>query len=286
MRTLALDLRPFAPPPTPSTFRGSLPRDEIPRPGPRASDPGVGGAPRGGHPGGGSQDRAEEDRRIKRLLDRLLADDQASRDTRAGKVPPLVLEIMRDADKVFAPPWKMIEADSGKRGTVAATAKSMLRGWFRSYLSGLKAYRKMGSSLPGDRQRDEPTMLSGYAELLRAAARDAEALECEVCVDLVPGQPPRLHVARRSGRPSFDKMAKEALALAARLRELQIDQQPDRKAVEACYRFTAKFHRVPPLPTVMCTFDESKPSISCLYPMKKIVSKGVRLVIVRVKKHS
>jgi hypothetical protein len=269
-------------PPELTDLRPSL-RDEIPRPEPRG---GGGGGSRGDGRGGTRRaTRAEEDRRIKQQLDRLLAEDQATRDTRAGKVPPVIVEIMRDADKVFAPPWEMIEADSRKRGTVGATAKSMLRGWFRSYLAGLKAYRKMGSSLPGDRQREEPAMLSGYAELLRAAAKEAEALECEVCVDLVPGQPPKVHVARRSGRPSFDKMAKEALALAARLRDLQIQQEPDRKALEACYRFTAKFHRVPPLPAVMCTFDESKPSISCMYPMKKIVSKGVRLVIVRVKKN-
>jgi hypothetical protein len=271
-------------PSAPSTdLRPVIRRDEIPRP---EDSVGTGRDLRRRGRGRGFG-RSEEDRLTKEVLDRLLSEDQALRNVRSGRVDPLVYEIARDADKTFAPPWKLVEDDSRGRGTIGATGKSLLRGWFRSYLSGLRAYRKMGSALPGDRQREEPAMLSGYAEMLRQAAKDAEGLQCDVCVELRPGKPPKVTVTHSSRRRAFDALAKEALALAARVRGdpavAGVAPAGKGKTLEACYRFLATFHRVPPLPYVACSFDESKPSISCVYPTKKIISKGVRLIVVRVK---
>jgi len=49
----------------------------------------------------------------------------------------------------------------------------------------------------------------------------------------------------------------------------------------ACYRFKAKYFRVPPMPTILCSFDESVPTISCYYPGKKVMKKDVVLESVR-----
>ena len=91
-------------------------------------------------------------------------------------------------------------------------------------------------------------------------------------------QKPRITFLRRSGKKVFDAAALTALRRAARIRKLPADAP----SAVACYRFSAKYYTVPPLPTLLCTFDESVPTITCLYPGKRLMKKDVVLESVKV----
>jgi hypothetical protein len=120
-------------------------------------------------------------------------------------------------------------------------------------------------------------MLDGYNRMMRAAADGADRLACSICVVLGAGGSPEPAVAQSSGRPPFDKLAAEAVRKAARLRAPPAGLKP----VRACYLAEARFHRVPPIPVVGCSFDESKPSLDCYYPTKKILRWSVKLQSIR-----
>lgn len=215
---------------------------------------------------------------IKQRLDRVLAQDASARTVSTGRAHASLYDLLRDAKKSFTPTWAMVDGDSRKRGTMADTSKTILRSMGRSYLRNLKRFMASGGGLPEDRETKEPAMLAGYASVIRAAEKDAGGLQCVLCVTLDHKLKPQITLLRSSGKKVFDAEALQALGRATRLRPLPLDAP----SAMACYRFVAKYYRVPPMPTLICTFDESVPTISCLYPGKRMKKKDVILESVKV----
>jgi len=243
------------------------------------SQPGEAGAPRASRPGARRGDAAEEARATKERLDDLLASDEARRNVKVGRVHPVLYDLARDADTLFKPDWSLVEQERLGRGKFKNNMRSIAQAWLRSWLRGLARAPKPPSSgaIPPPGAEVQPLRdLETYNAMLRAA-EDGDRLVCQLCVTLRHGGDAEVRITASSHRASFDRMAREVVVKAARLRPLPKDAQP----VEACYRVQAKFSRVPPLPTVGCRFDESKPSIECYYPTKKIVRSGVKLLSVR-----
>jgi hypothetical protein len=212
----------------------------------------------------------------KRRLDRLLAEDQAERDLKAGRVDPHLYALQRGAEKLLRPGWWLAEGHPGGLGTVANSTAAFVRELGRDYVRRLGEYNESQRYHPVGRE-PRSDMLDNYNRMMRAAADGADRLACSVCVVIGAGGSSEPKLARSSGRPPFDRLAVKAVRKAARL------QAPpaDLKSVQACYLAEARFHRVPPIPVVGCHFDESKPSLDCFYPTKKILRWSVKLQSVR-----
>jgi hypothetical protein len=232
-------------------------------------------------PGGGAAAALPRDRgtggggeaaRTKRKLDELLAEDRDHQDLESGRVHPFLYKIERTAEGSFRPSWSLVESDRLGRGSLKRSYGALLVGMGKQYLDALRRYREAHRGLE---EADRPRMLEGYNKLMRIAAGNASTMACELCVAVgLRGELPEVKLRRRSGNRSFDALALESMRRTARLEKAPTDAP----ASEACYEFSASFHRVPPLPYVGCSFDESKPSISCFYPTKKILNARVKLV--------
>jgi hypothetical protein len=243
---LALDSRRFLRPPPP-------PR---PRRGARNRDSSI------------SRDEATKER-----LDRLLAADQALRNVRTGRVDPRLYEIQRDSETFFSPSWSLTRGSGRGLGTVSATLKELLRVMGKKYLENLERYTA-AQRVPSE-VKTESTFTEVYNDVLHSeeeGGRDV-SLACSLCADVGFGMAPRITITRRSGQGAFDRLAHSALLQAVKRRPPPKGSRP----VRACYRFVAKFFRVPPMPFIGGTFDESKPSIEVFYPLKKILRTRVKL---------
>jgi hypothetical protein len=101
----------------------------------------------------------------------------------------------------------------------------------------------------------------------------ATHLSCDVCAVVEPGREPRVEVAKGSGQPRMDALALSVVTAAVGRRPVA----PDVKASRACYTFDLLSTRVPPMPMVGCGFDETTASLSCYWPLKKMVKLKMRL---------
>jgi hypothetical protein len=214
---------------------------------------------------------------IKERLDRLLATDQAVRDVRTGNVDPRLYEIQRDSETLFSPTWTLTRGDKRGLGTVGATVKELLRVMGRKYLESLERHAA-AHRVPSEAE-PESTFTEVYNDVLHAEEEGSReiSLACSLCVDVGFELEPRITIARRSGKRAFDRLARDALLQAVKRRPPPRGSRP----VRACYRFVAKFFRVPPMPFIGGTFDESKPSIEVFYPLKKILRTRVKLQTAR-----
>jgi hypothetical protein len=219
---------------------------------------------------------ASEAERTKRNLDELLAQQRDRHDLTSGRVHPFLYTVERTAEGGFRPDWSLVENDRLGRGSLRTSYRNLVVGFARQYLVELERYRNLSREHPEDRDRGK--MLEGYNKLMQVAERNASAMACELCVGFeARGELPEIRLRRRSGNRRFDALALESLR-----RTTRVERPPaDAPATEACYEFSASFFRVPPLPMVGCSFDESKPSISCYYPTKKVLRARVKLVSVR-----
>jgi hypothetical protein len=241
----------------------------------RGAGSGTGSGPAasvGGGVGGGA---SSDSQGTKDRLDEILARDQAVRDVEEGRVHPHLYAVLRDAEGLLRPTWSLSEGDRRGLGTLGGSYKRWLSGLVDNYLKALREYTQAQRRMPDD--PDRPKLLEHYSALLKAADEAASSLSCQVCVTFGQGEDPRVAVEQSSHRPPFDELARVALLRAARMRRPTADIKPTR----ACYEFTALFHRIPPLPVVGCSFDESKPAIACYYPTKKILRAKVKLVSAR-----
>jgi hypothetical protein len=218
-----------------------------------------------------------EARSVARNIRRMLSADQARRDLQDGRVSPHLYDLVRAAEGTFRPTWALTKGDRRGLGSVGNSMRSFASQLGKNYLSGIKEYMDPKSTRGALDDQQTPAMLEQYGRLRKAAEDGADKLTCTYCVELRPGETPRLTLARRSGKSAFDEQAKEALDRAVRHRPQAAGEAP----VEACYLFTAKFFRVPPLPVVGCQFDEVNLTAECFYPFKKVLRSNVKLVGVR-----
>lgn len=213
------------------------------------------------------------DEGIKGRLDRLLAADQALRNVRTGNVDPRLYEIQRDSETFFSPTWSLTQGDRRGLGTVSSTLKELMRVMGRKYLENLERHAD-AHRVPSEGQT-ESTFTEVYNDVLHSEEQGSReiSLACSLCVNVGFGLEPRIMITRRSGKRAFDRLARGALLQAVKRRP----PPEGSRSVRACYRFVAKFFRVPPMPFIGGTFDESKPSIEVFYPLKKILRTQVKL---------
>ena len=213
----------------------------------------------------------------KQRLDQMLAEDRADQDLESGRVHPHLYAVRRDAEGMFHPEWSLVEGDRARVGGLGTSTAAFLREFGRNYLSALRQYGEGPERREGEDERRKTDILDGYNRMLRAAEDGADRLGCLICVRLGGGPPSEPTIARSSGRRPFDRQALEAVRKAVRSRQAPAEVKP----VRACYLVEAHFFRVPPLPMVGCSFDESKLTASCFYPTKKVLRSGVKLLSIR-----
>ena len=216
-------------------------------------------------------------RGTERKIRRMLAADQAGRDLKDGRVSPHLYDLVRAAEGAFRPTWALTRGDRRGLGTVSRSMRTFARELGKNYLRGIKEFMDPPSTRGALDDQETPMALEQYARLRKAAEDGADALRCTFCVELRPGEAPTVHLARPSGKRAFDRLAREAMERAVRLHR----QGRGDASVEACYQFTAKFFRVPPLPVVGCQFDEVHLTGECFYPFKNVLRSNVKLVGVR-----
>jgi hypothetical protein len=213
-------------------------------------------------------ERQATDREIKERLDRVLAAERARLDVQQGRVHPRLYDIKRDAESFFSPSWALARGDPHGLGSVGASVKEFVRGMGRKYVEALE--RRAATKTPGD----ACSAMGAFNDLLHAdeGGRDVR-LSCTVCITVGFGLEPQVAVLHGSGRRSFDELARQALLRATKRRA----PAKGGDAVRACYRFVAKLQRVPPLPVIGGTFDESTLTGELFYPLKKILRTRVKL---------
>jgi len=219
-------------------------------------------------------------------LQKLLDEDAAAARNRTGRVHPRLFDIQRTAQETFLPTWDFAEDHPRAIGSVKNTAKEIGRSVVRSWMVGAPRYasnspmpvrpRHPGTIRPGE--EDDPSLLDHYDEHVRSAVDEANALSSIVCVDLAPGRDATAVVTRTSGRGRFDRLVKSSALAAVGARPLPADLWP----VRACYRFTAHFATVPPVPWLSCSLEKSsRTNDRCLWPLKRLVFRDVDLISVK-----
>jgi len=229
-------------------------------------------------------DRAREPESVsvKRRLDGLLAADRARMNVRLGNVAPVLYDIQRDAEKALHPDWALTEADPKSLGSVASTARFLLRALGRQYLETLARHRTAYRQAPGKGQVEAeaeqgPSFTDVLTDVVHGQASDRGVeLASTLCLEIGPDGSPTVRSRRGSGRPEFDELARRAVRIAARVRQRDV-----KRPTEACYRVSARFLRLPPLPFICGSFDEVLLKLEVYYPLKKLLRTRVALVSAR-----
>lgn len=210
-----------------------------------------------------------------RLTD-AFAEDQARHNIRSGRVHPSHYRFLRDAIEGLKPDWSIVRGDRLGRGGAASNARMMLRAMHRFYLNAHTERRKLeGMEAQEGRIAERGYKGRAFKAVMRAMEQEASALRTELCATVSAGRVGRIKRRRSSGLRKFDAMAMKALRRAIARRPEQVSDAPPARV---CYRFVARYYRAPPLPTIGCTFDETKPSMTCIYPMKRVVKVTGRLL--------
>jgi hypothetical protein len=217
----------------------------------------------------GPASKEETARRLQQIFD----EDRAVDDVRTGRVSPHLYDLVREAEERFKPTWDLTKGDARRVGAIDTSFKSFIRSIGRNWQQALEEQRD--AVRERQEKKEEPPSLLDYYDLMRRVAEDAADLySAELCASIAPGRPSDVKVVRSSQRPRFDALAQNAL-------EKAVDARPapaGTAAVRACYNFTARFSRVPPIPVVGCNFDEVKLTLDCFYPTKKVLKVSVRLL--------
>jgi len=218
-------------------------------------------------------------------LRKTLRDEAERRRVKEGRIHPRLHDIERTATDAFNPTWSMVADHPRKIGSIGKTMSAMGKSVLRSWMTMAPKYatnrpppeRPRHPSLERPGEEDDPTLLETYDEQARQTIDHANALSAEVCLDLKPGAEPKATIVRTSGRGKFDKMVRDSAMVAALTRPYP----PDAPAVRACYRFTARFATMPPLPFLSCSLEKPTRSDSrCIYPFKRVIGKDVELISV------
>jgi hypothetical protein len=107
------------------------------------------------------------------------------------------------------------------------------------------------------------------AAFVRALFKAGIESAVRVCATFRPGRDPAVAVDVSSGIARFDAMALQTVSRAALRR---VDQVPETRA---CYLFSAKLTRIPPLPVLACMLTAN--GFQCVYPFKEIAATKVTL---------
>ncbi|HEY0708396.1 MAG TPA: hypothetical protein VGG33_16435, partial [Polyangia bacterium] len=176
--------------------------------------------------------------------------------------PPETHELWRDIERGFAPSHDLVAAlvksEAGRAGNLSR--------WMGRYLGGFV------SDTPADRgqpfERD--------AAFNRAIREGALTYASRMCVHDGPDGAPVVESEGGSGVARLDELARRVVIEAAQRRAPGTGG-----GVRACFQFTARLTRVPPLislssPVIGCALGkDGKPE--CIYPLKEVVATKVTL---------
>jgi hypothetical protein len=187
-----------------------------------------------------------------------LARAEAARANQAhGKAPPQAFDLLREIERRYQPSHALV-ADLSR--AEAGKSREGQR-WLGRYLGGFLEQR------PGEGARPFAPD-AAFRRALESAALDWAA---RVCVGFDEAGAPEVELEAPSGIAALDRLAREIVVQAADRRRAGLSH-----AVRACYKFSARLARVPPVPILACGFDAHwRPE--CVYPLKELASTRVEL---------
>jgi hypothetical protein len=165
-------------------------------------------------------------------LEALEREDRALAELQVRRAPPIAYDILRGADRLFAPSRELVlalaRAEAGREHGADR--------WLGRYLGGFLDRDRPATGGQAGR-RDE---MAGFNRAMKAAPIRYAA---RVCVTLHPQRSPVVQLTRSSGLARLDDLAVRVTTDAAThapARDPPVSSRP-------CYRFTATLTRVPPL---------------------------------------
>ena len=172
----------------------------------------------------------------------------------AGKAPPETFDLLRDLQKIYAPSHELVLDLARKH---AGRARNIDR-WLGRYLGGFLARPE---------KTDQP--FDPMAAFLRGLEKASVEQRARVCATFRPGADPDVQMDVSSGIRALDALAVQAVTRAAFRRVEQVPQ------TRACYLFSARLTRIPPIPVLACGIGVRGPE--CIYPLKEIATTRVTL---------
>jgi hypothetical protein len=193
--------------------------------------------------------------RWQRNMDRLARIEAARAGVRGA--PPETHDLWRDIERRFEPSHELVasltKAEAGRAGSVSR--------WLGRYLGGFLADDPTEQGQPFERE----------TAINRAIKAGTLTYDSRMCVHDGPNGEPIVEAEGGSGVPKLDELARKTVIEAAQRRVPGTGG-----GVRACFRFTARLSRVPPLPVLACGLGKGwKPE--CIYPLKEIVQTDVKL---------
>jgi hypothetical protein len=187
--------------------------------------------------------------------------ETARANQRAGKAPPATFDLWRDLERRFEPTHDLVaDIARAEAGRDASASR-----WFGRYLGGFLEENPDDRQIPFER----------HAAVNRALKASAMTFTSRMCVRDGPNGDPIVEAEGGSGVAGLDRIARDLVIQAAQRRAPGASG-----GVRACFQFSARLSRVPPLVTlsgvVICGFGKGwRPE--CTYPLKEIVETHVRL---------
>jgi hypothetical protein len=192
-----------------------------------------------------------------RSMNRRAREEVAQANVAAGKAPPEAFDLLREIERRYQPSHKLV-ADL----TRAEAGRSRSAGrWLGRYLGGFLDHDPTAQGQP----------FEADAAFRRAIGNARLDYAARVCVSYGADGKPVVEIDGGSKIDSLDRLASDLVLQAADRRGPGLGG-----AVRACYRFTARLERVPPLPVFFCGLNgDLRPE--CIYPLKEIASTSVKL---------
>ena len=180
-----------------------------------------------------------------------------------GHAPPEAFDLLRDIERRYQPSQKLVidltRAEAGRSRDASR--------WLGRYLGGFLDHDPVEAGKAfGDKRLDEVRTAS-FNRAIGNARLDYSA---RVCLSFDAAGKPTAEIEGGSKIAELERLARELVLQAA-------DRRPGLGgAARACYRFSARLERVPPLPVFFCGLNgDLRPE--CIYPLKEIASTKVEL---------
>jgi hypothetical protein len=174
----------------------------------------------------------------------------------SGHAPPEAFDLLREIERRYQPSQKLVidltRAEAGRSRDASR--------WLGRYLGGFLDFDPTEKDKPFERD-------AAFRRALGNARLDYSA---RVCLSFGADGTPHAEIEGGSKIAELERLARDLVLQAA-------DRRPGLGgAARACYRFSARLERVPPLPVFFCGLNgDLRPE--CIYPLKEIASTKVEL---------
>jgi hypothetical protein len=209
----------------------------------------------------------------------FFGDFKAKQKVEDGGVDPMFIKLKNGLEERWSPGFDQVEVDSFKK-TIAK--------WLKQYQKSAETFGKTGSTGDKSPAKDHEDyeivnkngqgdgILESYGEVQKSGAWTT-SVQLVVDLDFDGKGGWKLAIHRPSGHPRFDEEAARDLEHALESKELQL---PD-VAVKTRWALEADFTILPLLPVAGINFDFVLKQFNTAYPLKKKISKRIRLLAVK-----